>query len=90
MDRCLRDEICGRTPRRKRGLSVSGSVAREVFLNPSLVELVLESCISLNDVKLLSGVSRATRRARWPFETLSGHVAIREMISRSGLSEHKF
>ena len=72
------------TPRRKRGLSVAGTASRHVFLDPSLVELVLEACVSLNDVKLLSGVSRATRRARWPFETLSGHVGIRAMIARSG------
>ncbi|KAH8064003.1 hypothetical protein JL720_13029 [Aureococcus anophagefferens] len=71
------------TPRRKRGLSVAGTASRHVFLDPSLVELVLEACVSLNDVKLLSGARDATR-ARWPFETLSGHVGIRAMIARSG------
>lgn len=55
-----------------------------VWGNSSLVELMLSFLPSLNDVKRSSGVNRAARRARWPFETLSGHVTIRQMITRSG------
>ena len=82
---CGHDTPVGRTPRRRRGESVGGTVSRAIFLDPSLVEVVLGMCVSLNDVKRLSGVSRATRRARWPFHSLSGHVPIKAMVARNAL-----
>jgi len=62
-------------------------VDEQFWGDPCMVELVMSAACTLNDVKRLSGVSRCTWRARWPFETLSGHVTIREMMTRRTTDE---